>query len=66
LTKNRSKKEIKIVLAKDSQLRLLMNTPTAKDLKIIYRSGRTNTHWPFVDIGKNVVEVGRGRRELIP
>jgi hypothetical protein len=66
LTKNRSKKEIKTVPAKDSQLRLLMNTLTAKDLKIIYRSGRTNNHWPFIDIGKNVVEVGRGRRELIP
>jgi hypothetical protein len=29
-----------------------------KDLKIIYRSGRTNSHWPFVGTGKNVV---RGR-----
>jgi hypothetical protein len=38
----------------------------SKDLKIIYRSGRTNSHWPFAGAGKNVVKVGRGRRDLIP
>jgi hypothetical protein len=37
-----------------------------KDLKIIYRSGRTKSHRPFVGAGKNVAEVGRGRRDLIP
>jgi hypothetical protein len=37
-----------------------------KDLKIIYKSGRTNSHGPFVCAGKNVIEVERGRRDLIP
>jgi hypothetical protein len=37
-----------------------------KDLKIIYRSGRTNSHWPFAGVGKNVVEIGRGQKDLIP
>jgi hypothetical protein len=37
-----------------------------KDLKRIYRFGRTNSHGPFADTEKNVVEVGRGRRDLIP
>jgi hypothetical protein len=37
-----------------------------KDLKILYRSGRTNSHWPFAGAGKNVAEVGRGWRDLIP
>jgi hypothetical protein len=36
-----------------------------KDLKIIYRSDRINSPWPFVGAGKNVIEVGRGRRDLI-
>jgi hypothetical protein len=36
-----------------------------KDMKIIYRSGGTNSHWPFANIGKNTIEVGRGRRDII-
>jgi hypothetical protein len=36
-----------------------------KNQKIIYRSGRTNSHCHFIDVGKNVAEVGRGRRDLI-
>jgi hypothetical protein len=37
-----------------------------KDLKTILRSDRTNSQWPFVGAGKDVVGVGRGWRDLIP
>jgi hypothetical protein len=37
-----------------------------KGLKRSYRYGRINSHWPFAGAGKNIVQVGRGRRDLIP
>jgi len=36
-----------------------------KDLDIIFKSGRTNSHWTFVGTVLDVVEVRRGRRDLI-
>ena len=37
-----------------------------KDLKRIFRFGRTNSHLAFIGAGTEVVEVGKGRRDLIP
>jgi hypothetical protein len=37
-----------------------------QDLKEVNKSDTLNSHWLFVDDRLNVVEVGRGRRDLIP
>jgi hypothetical protein len=65
LSQNKSKEEVEVAIIKDSQLHLLIDTPTAKIWREPSISGRTNSHWPFVGAGSALVEVGRGRRDLI-